>query len=134
MPAWWRFAQCLRRYYNTKQAFPHLVNAGKYSTSFVVVILSTIATVLHGMTIETKFFKLFFFVADKELDTQSPQYYVFFVLWLISGVVNSCYTFAWDIKMDWGFFEKGFLIRREIIYPSKVHILKRNFIGIFIFL
>ena len=48
LPAWWRFAQCLRRYYNSRQAFPHLVNAGKYSTSFVVVIFSTIATALQG--------------------------------------------------------------------------------------
>ena len=48
LPAWWRFAQCLRRYYNTRNAFPHLVNAGKYSTSFVVVFFSTLATALQG--------------------------------------------------------------------------------------
>lgn len=42
IPAWIRFAQCLRRYYDTKEAFPHLVNAGKYSTTFFVVIFSTL--------------------------------------------------------------------------------------------
>lgn len=42
IPAWIRFAQCLRRYYDTKEAFPHLVNAGKYSTTFFAVIFSTL--------------------------------------------------------------------------------------------
>ena len=42
LPAWFRFAQCLRRYKDTRQAFPHLVNAGKYSTAFFVVAFSTL--------------------------------------------------------------------------------------------
>ena len=48
LPAWWRFAQCVRRYIGTREAFPHLVNAGKYSTSFFVVAFSTIAAFLKG--------------------------------------------------------------------------------------
>lgn len=42
IPAWIRFAQCLRRYRDSKEAFPHLVNAGKYSTTFFVVIFATL--------------------------------------------------------------------------------------------
>lgn len=46
LPAWFRFAQCLRRYRDDTSAshgiFPHLVNAGKYSTTFFVVIFSTL--------------------------------------------------------------------------------------------
>ncbi|MEQ2243203.1 Xenotropic and polytropic retrovirus receptor 1, partial [Ilyodon furcidens] len=42
LPAWFRFAQCLRRYRDSKRAFPHLVNAGKYSTSFFVVTFSAL--------------------------------------------------------------------------------------------
>lgn len=30
VPAIWRALQCLRRYYNTRDVFPHLVNGGKY--------------------------------------------------------------------------------------------------------
>ena len=45
LPAWFRFAQCLRRYKDTRQAFPHLVNAGKYSTAFFVVVFSTLGKV-----------------------------------------------------------------------------------------
>lgn len=40
LPAWFRFAQCLRRYRDTKEGFPHLVNAVKYATSFFVVVFS----------------------------------------------------------------------------------------------
>ena len=48
LPAWWRFAQCVRGYINTREGFPHLVNAGKYSTCFFVVIFSTVAAALKG--------------------------------------------------------------------------------------
>lgn len=48
LPAWWRFAQCIRRYYITKKVH-HLANAAKYSTSMLVTIISTITTVFPGM-------------------------------------------------------------------------------------
>jgi len=40
LPAYFRFAQCIRRYRDTKESFPHLVNAAKYATSFFVVIFA----------------------------------------------------------------------------------------------
>ena len=51
LPAWWRFAQSLRRYSDTKQKFPHLANAAKYSTTFLVVFFSTVATTNKGIII-----------------------------------------------------------------------------------
>lgn len=42
LPAWFRFAQCLRRYRDTKESFPHLANAAKYATSFFVVVFSSV--------------------------------------------------------------------------------------------
>ena len=42
LPAWFRFAQCLRRYRDTRLLFPHIVNAGKYSTTFFVVLFSSL--------------------------------------------------------------------------------------------
>lgn len=48
LPAWFRFVQCLRRYRDTKRAFPHLVNAGKYSTSFFVVTFSALYSTHKG--------------------------------------------------------------------------------------
>lgn len=38
LPAWFRFAQCLRRYHDTRKVFPFIVNAGKYSMSFPVAL------------------------------------------------------------------------------------------------
>lgn len=48
LPAWFRFAQCLRRYRDTKEAFPHLVNAGKYSSTFLVVLFGTLRSLHDG--------------------------------------------------------------------------------------
>jgi len=48
LPAWFRFAQCLRRYRDTKEAFPHLVNAGKYSSTFLVVLFKTLYSAHSG--------------------------------------------------------------------------------------
>jgi len=39
MPFYWRFMQCLRRYRDTREAFPHLVNAGKYFTAVIYTVI-----------------------------------------------------------------------------------------------
>ena len=57
-------------------------------------------------------------VSDSEL--QSAGYYVAFVLWIVSAIVSTCYTFTWDIKMDWGLFEGKYKLRSELIYQHKV--------------
>lgn len=38
LPAWWRATQCLRRYRDSREVFPHLANAGKYASTLLVVI------------------------------------------------------------------------------------------------
>ena len=100
LPAWFRFAQCLRRYRDTKEAFPHLVNAGKYSTTFFVVIFSTLNAVYYD----------------------SESYNPFFYLWIISAVISSCYAYTWDIKMDWGLLDNNAtenpVLRDEMVYSS----------------
>jgi hypothetical protein len=35
LPPIWRFLQCIRRYRDTKNIFPHLVNCGKYSMTIM---------------------------------------------------------------------------------------------------
>lgn len=44
LPAFWRFTQCWRRYYDSKHAYPHIANAFKYSTTFFVVMFSALNT------------------------------------------------------------------------------------------
>lgn len=103
IPAWIRFAQCLRRYRDTKEAFPHLVNAGKYSTTFFVVIFGTLRSVYQ---------------ANYASSADNP----FLFLFIASCILNSCYAYTWDIKMDWGLFDKAAgenkLLREEIVYSS----------------
>lgn len=53
MPAWFRFAQCLRRYRDTREAFPHLANAAKYSTSFFVVIFASLSFVTGKLVLSS---------------------------------------------------------------------------------
>ncbi|XP_032523360.2 solute carrier family 53 member 1 [Danaus plexippus] len=102
IPAWTRFWQCLRRYRDSKEAFPHLVNAGKYSTTFFVVLFSTLRTIYSVNYTNTY---------------DNPFLYA----WLACQAVSSTYTYTWDVKMDWGLLsvrpgaENSFL-RDEIVY------------------
>uniref|UniRef100_V9I692 Xenotropic and polytropic retrovirus receptor 1 n=1 Tax=Apis cerana TaxID=7461 RepID=V9I692_APICE len=103
LPAWFRFAQCLRRYRDTKEAFPHLMNAAKYATSFFVVIFSY----LH--LTNAKYYVL---------STENPYFY----LWITASIMSSCFTYTWDIKLDWGLFDSNAgenkFLREEIVYSS----------------
>ena len=38
LPPIWRLLQCFRRYYDTRNVFPHLVNGGKYSMSIMAAV------------------------------------------------------------------------------------------------
>ncbi|CAH1786705.1 unnamed protein product [Owenia fusiformis] len=108
LPAWFRFAQCLRRYRDTKLVFPHIVNAGKYSTTFFVVLFSTLNKYYKGIHGE-----------------ETIQNNAFFYLWIASAIISTCYTFIWDIKMDWGLFDKNAgenrFLREEIVYAYKAY-------------
>uniref|UniRef100_A0A8C7FHP7 Xenotropic and polytropic retrovirus receptor 1a n=1 Tax=Oncorhynchus kisutch TaxID=8019 RepID=A0A8C7FHP7_ONCKI len=105
LPAWFRFVQCLRRYRDTKRAFPHLVNAGKYSTTFFVVTFAA----LYSTHKEQKH-------SDADM---------FFYLLMVFSAVSSLYTLIWDLKMDWGLFDRGAgentFLREEIVYPQKAY-------------
>lgn len=108
LPAWFRFAQCLRRYRDTREAFPHLVNAGKYSTTFFVAIFSSLNV---------------YFAMRSDDEDDDDHFNVFFYLWMIAAVVSSLYAYTWDIKMDWGLLDKNAgentLLREEMVYGSK---------------
>lgn len=104
LPAWFRFAQCIRRYRDTREAFPHLANALKYSTSFFVVIFSSLS-----------------FVTGSHLgSTNNPYFY----LWIIASLISSIFAYIWDVKMDWGLFDlkskDNKFLREETVYSSNV--------------
>ncbi|CAH8831685.1 unnamed protein product [Trichobilharzia szidati] len=101
LPAWFRFAQCLRRYrdMDVKKANPHLLNAGKYSTTFLVASCGV------------------WLAIDK--DGTFPL-----VAYVISSFIRSSYTYAWDILMDWGLLDcqsENNLLRDELVYRYKAY-------------
>lgn len=109
LPAWFRFAQCLRRYRDSREAFPHLVNAGKYSTTFLVVIFATLRAYQASVVEYTSTF-------------DNP----YTIYWLLSSFLASTYAYIWDIKMDWGLFDNNAgenkFLREEVVYSSTVSI------------
>ncbi|ELK37135.1 Xenotropic and polytropic retrovirus receptor 1 [Myotis davidii] len=60
---------------------------------------------------------------SKEQDHSDTR--VFFYLWIVFYVISSCYTLIWDLKMDWGLFDKNAgentFLREEIVYPQKAY-------------
>ncbi|KAF8949117.1 hypothetical protein BGZ47_010620 [Haplosporangium gracile] len=99
LPAWFRFLQCLRRYRDTLEWFPHLVNAGKYSASLINLFVYFSFRHYGGAQLKTA--------------------------WIFISTITSCYTFAWDIYMDWGLFRFGKnggganghpFLRQELVY------------------
>lgn len=100
LPAWFRFAQCFRRFRDTKEKLPHLANAAKYSTTFFVILFSTLYSSAQSSIFQN----------------------TFFYFWILSLLVSSSYSYAWDVKFDWGLFDKkageNKFLREEIIYPN----------------
>ncbi|EDO17705.1 hypothetical protein Kpol_1033p8 [Vanderwaltozyma polyspora DSM 70294] len=82
LPNFWRFLQCLRRYADSRDAFPHLPNAVKYAV---------------GVAFSYTFCK--FRLAKDHSTTKS--------IFIIVSLVNSCYTIFWDLLMDWSLFQKS---------------------------
>jgi xenotropic and polytropic retrovirus receptor 1 len=75
LPAIWRALQCIRRYYDSRNWFPHLANCGKYTFS-----------VLYYMSLSLY-----------RID-QTPAMRGLFIFF---ATINAIYCSVWDIAMDW---------------------------------
>ncbi|KAL5116640.1 Xenotropic and polytropic retrovirus receptor 1 [Pleosporales sp. CAS-2024a] len=75
LPGIWRALQCLRRYADTRNKFPHLLNFGKY-----------IATIMFYATLSIY-----------RIDQRPPTHAAFITF----ATINSIYTSFWDIYYDW---------------------------------
>ncbi|KAH0542295.1 hypothetical protein FGG08_003322 [Glutinoglossum americanum] len=75
LPGIWRGLHCIRRYYDTGNVFPHLVNGGKYTF-----------TILYYVTLSLyRIHKL-------------PQIKALFIT---CAGINAIYCSIWDLLMDW---------------------------------
>ena len=103
LPAFWRLMQCLRCYYDTRR-YQYLINAGKYFTTFPVVILFSL------------------FAIDRQSLTDSLHFKsegALLILWVVCSLINALYTFLWDVYMDWGLFQSRDLLRSKLSYRWK---------------
>lgn len=76
IPAIWRLLQCFRRYYDSRQAFPHLANGAKYAL-----------TILQYATLSL-------WRNDKPNDILKGCFITF-------AAISSLVSIFWDIVMDW---------------------------------
>ncbi|TQV98935.1 hypothetical protein V2A60_007368 [Cordyceps javanica] len=96
VPALWRFFQCLRRYRDTRNVFPHLVNGGKYSMTILANVLLSNYRIQRTNT--------------------NLALFIFF------SVINSIYCSIWDLFMDFSllqFHSRHFWLRDILALKSK---------------
>ncbi|KAK8135770.1 SYG1 [Apiospora sp. TS-2023a] len=79
VPAIWRAFQCIRRYADTKNMFPHLVNCGKYG----MTILAAVMLSIYRMS-----------------NTHSNL-----ALFVTFSTVNAIYCSIWDLLMDFSLLQ-----------------------------
>ncbi|CAI7582775.1 unnamed protein product [Penicillium manginii] len=93
LPAVWRAFQCIRRYADTRNAFPHLLNLGKYI--FGVLYYATLS--MYRIDRHTRFQASF----------------------ITFALLNAVYTSVWDLIMDWSLgnpYAKNPLLREVIAF------------------
>jgi len=82
LPLWWRFLQCLRRYYDTHQRSPHLSNALKYLIMHSVVIMAAYHPVFN--------------------DHHTTEWATYRIIWFCCCAISTLYAYYWDVTHDWG--------------------------------
>jgi hypothetical protein len=94
LPNFLRILQNIKEIYDTKKLFPKAYSIFNYCLSISVALLSF-------------------------LWPQHPSLHIF---WLIFTFISSCCSFAWDIIIDFGFFEKGdnYPLRNKLYYKPKI--------------
>jgi len=91
-----RFRQCLAEYRAPlNQSRRPLYNAVKYATSFPVIYLSAAQRIVVSELMEER--------GGQALSEPWHGEYQLFRLWLLAALINSLYSFWWDITNDWGF-------------------------------
>ncbi|XP_060739217.1 solute carrier family 53 member 1-like [Tachysurus vachellii] len=103
-PPWLRFAQCLRHFWDSGNTV-HLLNAGKYSTVFLMVT----------------FAGLYNTAREKSDPAMEESVYVYLYLWAISTCISVIVTVSWDLRMDWGLLHGNGLLKEELIFSQEVY-------------
>eukprot|EP01136_Pigoraptor_vietnamica_P002648 Opistho-1_new@30895 len=98
LPTIWRARQCYAGYVASGQLFPHMVNWGKYMSALPVIWCSELSR--HGDASR--------YLADA---------------YFVCAIINTAYSYAWDIKMDWGLLEPNnggpLFLRTRLLFRSR---------------
>lgn len=98
LPSIWRFLQCLRRYMDTGDMFPHLANMMKYFSGCLYYCFLSLWRI-------------------EETNTYRALFITF-------ATVYSTFASTWDIVMDWSLLQpnsKHFLLRDELFYGRPIY-------------
>ncbi|OAQ64723.1 signal transduction protein Syg1 [Pochonia chlamydosporia 170] len=79
LPPIWRFFQCLRRYKDTRNVFPHLVNGGKYIMTITATVMLSLYRINNSRTN--------------------------LALYITFSVINGVYVSIWDLFMDFSLLQ-----------------------------
>jgi hypothetical protein len=95
-----RFRQCIFEYHQSSYSSPRpLANALKYFSAFPVILLSALQkTVVADLAFQKG-------ITIQELRETHDRWFgehPLFRLWLLAVVINSMFSFYWDVEMDWG--------------------------------
>eukprot|EP00854_Cymbomonas_tetramitiformis_P006505 gene6505-7797_t len=90
--------QCLRQYYDTKDRAA-LGNALKYSTAFPVIVMSAMKYHVSAEAQPLSLLK----GAAAVVHLLQEWVSTYQQLWLFCSLVNTCYSFYWDVVFDWDF-------------------------------
>ncbi|XP_017854120.2 xenotropic and polytropic retrovirus receptor 1 homolog [Drosophila busckii] len=107
LPPWFRIAQSLRRFRDTRWRTPdYMINALKYFSMIIVVICS-----------------------HMQMDSMSQYEKLFDNGWTWAYVITFCfsatYSLVWDCYMDFGLFKiwrgKNIFLRENLVYPKTTY-------------
>jgi len=95
-----RFRQCIFEYHQSTYTSPRpLFNSLKYFSAFPVILLSALQKqVFSDLALEKG-------ISVQELRETHERWFGehrLFRLWLLAVIVNSVFSFWWDVEMDWG--------------------------------
>ncbi|KAK6581889.1 hypothetical protein PZA11_005586 [Diplocarpon coronariae] len=79
LPGIWRVLQCLRRYFDTRNAFPHMVNGAKYTMTIAYCVTLSVYRIDH---------------TRKTL-----------IIFITFATVSSIFSAIWDLLMDWSLLQ-----------------------------
>ncbi|KAL6465345.1 hypothetical protein MHYP_G00254780 [Metynnis hypsauchen] len=101
-PPWLRFTQCLRCFWDSGHTL-HLLNAGKYSTVFLMVTFAGLYNIA------------------RERAAPAMEVNAYLYLWAVATCLSVLVTVSWDLRMDWGLLQGNGLLKEELVYSREVY-------------